>query len=360
MHKTLFIILAFILLVAVPASAQQVRVKADRTPLRAEPTTASAAVTYYQAGTKLVVIKASNGWYLVRDPQTKTEGYMRASLVEVLPGQAPPSPGPAGRAPTATPSPQGGVRKPAANPNQWTDRAYLAANAVYQTGTPAFSESFTYPEYVEKTTVTTQYPAGKGMAFDGGGAVRVWRNLALGVNVSVASRSTEASVSGAIPHPFFFDRPRSISGTTPIDRTENVVHVQALWVVPIGRRLLVAVGGGPSFFSVKQSLVQGVTISQAYPFDTATFASATVEQKSASAVGFGASADVGYYFSKYIGVGGMVRYSRATVSVPAHDSSLSLEAGGFEAGLGLRVRLPQGKPAKAPAKPPAPPKPVKK
>jgi hypothetical protein len=236
----------------------------------------------------------------------------------------------------------------------------MVLNGVYQSGTPAFSDVFSYTEYVEKTTITTEYSPKKGPAFDGGGAVRIWRNLAVGVNVSLAKRSTDGSLTGAIPHPFFFNAPRAISGTTAIERTENAVHVQALWVIPAGRRLLIAVGGGPSFFSIKQSLVESVTYSESYPYDSATFASASVTQPSASAVGFGGSVDVGYYFSRYVGIGGFVRYARATVEFPTHDSTLSLDAGGFEAGLGLRIRLPQGKPKKAAAKPLVPAKPAKK
>jgi len=378
MNKKTLIILAFVLLIAVPAAAQQVRVKGNRTPLRAEPTTTSTLLAYYQAGTKLSVIDLGNGWYKVQDPQTMAEGYIMATLVELLPGPAPAPRAPARPAATAPPSnlkatatagkptppigppatPQSAAKKPTASPNRWTDRAYLVLNGVYQSGTPAFSEAFSYTEYVEKTTITTEYPTKKGPAFDGGGAVRIWRNLAVGVNVSVAKRSTDGSVSGAIPHPFFFNTARPISGTAAIKRSENAVHVQALWVIPAGRRLLIALGGGPSFFSIKQSLVQSVTFSQSYPYDTATFAAASVTQPSASAVGFGGSVDVGYYFTRNVGFGGMVRYARATVPLPTHDSTLSVDAGGFEAGLGLRVRLPQGKPKKAPAKPPVPARPV--
>jgi len=266
-----------------------------------------------------------------------------------------PRPGPA-----APPSGQTAVKKPATNPGRWADRAYLGFNGVYQNGTPAFSEAFTYDEYVEKTTITTDYPATKGPAIDGGGAVRVWRNLAVGVNVSLARRSTDGSISGSIPHPFYFDAARPISGSTPIERSENAVHLQAVWVIPVGRRLLIAPGAGPSFFSVKQSLVQSVSYTESYPYDTATFASASVAQPSASAVGFGASVDVGYYFTRYLGIGGLVRYARATVELPSHDSKVSVDVGGFEAGVGLRIRLPQGNPKRAPAKPPAPARPVKR
>jgi len=131
-------------------------------------------------------------------------------------------------------------------------------------------------------------------------------------------------------------------------------------VIPAGRRILIAAGGGPSFISVKQSLVQSVSYSESYPYDTATFTSASVSQPSASAVGFGGSVEIGYYFTRTIGLGAVVRYYRATVSFPSHDATLSVDAGGFEGGLGFRFRIPQGKPKNVPAKQPLAVKPVKK
>lgn len=373
MTKRIAFFLMFVLLIAYSASAQQARVKGNRTPLRDEPTTTSTALTYYQAGAVLLVLDSGNGWYRVRDLQTGTEGYVKATLVELLPGPAP-VPRPPGRPGAtalppeskATPSPslpaasQAGAKPPAKTPKGWTDRAYLSVGGVYQAGVPAFSDELSYTEYVEQSTVTTDYPSTKGWAYDFGGAMKLWRSLAIGASVTVATRSDDGSVNATIPHPFYFNSGRAISGTASLERTEDAVHLFALWGIPVGRQVLIVVGGGPSFFYLKQSLVRGVSYSHSYPFDTATFSSASVEQPSAWAVGYGASADIAYYFSSHVGIGGVVRYARATVSLPSKDSTTSVDAGGFEGGLGLRVRLPQGKPKKVPPKQPVPAKPVRK
>jgi hypothetical protein len=302
MTRKTVLILAFVLMVALPASAQQVRVNSNRTPLRAEPATSSGLPT----------------------------------------------------------TPQTAAKKPTPSKNRWTDVAYLALGGTYQSGVPAFSEAYSFPEYLEQATMTTDYPAQKGPAVDVGGAVRLWRNLALGVSVSLATRSTDGTVNGAIPHPFYFNAGRAISGSAALKRTESALHLHALWVIPAGRRILIAAGGGPSFISVKQSLVQSVSYSESYPYDTATFTSASVSQPSASAVGFGGSVEFGYYFTRTIGLGAVVRYSRATVSFQSHDATLSVDAGGFEGGLGFRFRIPQGKPKNVPAKQPVAVTPAKK
>jgi hypothetical protein len=395
MTKHAGLILALILMAAVSASAQQVRVNHNRTPLRAEPTSTSTALALYQAGAALDIISVADGWYKVRDPKTKVEGYMMATLVDLLPGGtqpglSPTSPQPTAKPPVTQPTPvpaespvkpaptavstparqpppptQSGPprtanAKPAAKANRWTDRGYLAIGGVYQNGAAGFSDEYSYTEYLEPVTVTTDYPAMKGPGFDVGGAVRVWRNLAVGVSVTGATRTGDATVSASIPHPFYFDKGRPVGGSVGVKRSDYAAHVHAMWIIPAGRRLLIAVGGGPTFFSVTQSLVESFRYTESYPYDSATFSSATVNEPSASAVGFGGTLEIGYYFSKNIGVGGTARYSSATVSFPSHDSTVKLDAGGFEAGLGLRVRFPKGEPKKAPAKPPIPAKPAKK
>ena len=184
MRKRVVIILAFVLLIAVHASAQQVRVKGNRTPLRDQPTPTSTALAFYQMGTRLDVIDVANGWYKVRDPQTKAEGYIMATLVELLPAPAPrvparpaatapppepkpklppappitpqtttskpepatpgqrPTPPPTHVAPTTPPSTNTVVKKPVTNPNRRTDRAYLLGRVGYFVGSSEFSDIY--------------------------------------------------------------------------------------------------------------------------------------------------------------------------------------------------------------------------
>ena len=64
------------------------------------------------------------------------------------------------------------------------------------------------------------------------------------------------------------------------------------------------------------------------------------EDESSSVTGINFGADVGYYFTETIGVGGLIRFGRASV-----DTSIgSLDVGGPEFGVGLRIRIPQARP----------------
>jgi len=150
-------------------------------------------------------------------------------------------------------------------------------------------------------------------------------------------------VQGSLPHPLYLaqDRPFAVS-FAPSRHSEMAVHVQAAWVIPAGKKMLVTIGGGPSVFSVAQSLVSGVRWSDAYPYDSVQVTGADSQDARKSAIGFNAGADVAYFFSKTVGVGGCVRYAAATAQLGGKSGSLSVDVGGFQAGFGLRIRIPAG------------------
>jgi hypothetical protein len=56
-------------------------------------------------------------------------------------------------------------------------------------------------------------------------------------------------------------------------------------------------------FSVRQSLVTGVEVTETYPYDSATFKGATAEDATATAAGFNAGADLFWMFSRHVGAG---------------------------------------------------------
>jgi len=98
--------------------------------------------------------------------------------------------------------------------------------------------------------------------------------------------------------------------------------------------------GGPTFFNVKQDFVSGVSITETYPFDTAAFGNATTKQVSDTAVGFNAGVDIARPLSSNIGIGALIRYSRADVKFDDRDiGQQTVKAGGFELAGGVRVKF---------------------
>jgi hypothetical protein len=229
------------------------------------------------------------------------------------------------------------VVAPAADAQPAAPRGLITINAGLQSPSRTFSDSFTFENYVEDARARADYEVQPAPFFDGGFAVRLFGPIGAGVAFSRFSHSGTATVSGTIPHPFFFDRDRAIAGdVTGVKRNETAVHAQLVAFVPAGNRVLVVLSAGPSFFTVEQSLVSGVTYDESYPFDEASFRSATVRLERQQKIGFNAGADVTVKLGGSFGVGGMIRYTATTVDFTIDDRTLSLEAGGLQAGGGIR------------------------
>jgi hypothetical protein len=225
-----------------------------------------------------------------------------------------------------------------AQTTSWTSRARVSVNVGIQPSSITFTGTTTKPVYLETASINTTYGVPKGTLVDGGILFRLVGNLGVGVAVSTFAKQQDGQVSGSIPHPFFFNTPRSISGTAPgLQRSELVTHIQAAYVVST-KRIDVAVAGGPSFFNVSQDLVSDVTFTETYPYDTATFATAPTAKVTVNKVGFNAGVDVGVKLSRSLGVGGLVRFSRASVLFPlvGSASGVSSDAGGLQVGGGVR------------------------
>jgi hypothetical protein len=224
-----------------------------------------------------------------------------------------------------------------AQSGSWTDRGYVNINGWYQPAATSFSNTVHPIDFVEASVVDTGYEMRSILGFDAGGGVRVWRNLAVGLDVSRFSKKSSGSVSAQVPHPFFFNRLRAVSGDAPgLKRDETAVHLQALWMLLLRDRWQLALGAGPSWFSVGQDLVTDVTVSQTYPYDTATFAGATSTPRSHSKIGFNAGADVSYLLRRHVGLGVEVTFSHASVPL---DDTLTVDTGGARVGGGIRLRF---------------------
>jgi hypothetical protein len=201
------------------------------------------------------------------------------------------------------------------------------------------SDHFSFPKNAETETVDVRYPM-KPLGFiDLAAAYRVWKNLGVGVAVSVTSGKVDAEVTASVPHPFFFNQPRTVTGTEHnISHSETGVHVQLQYLIPATGKLHFILEGGPSWINVDHEVVTDVTVTESYPYDTAAFGGAVTKSTTGSAAGFNAGVDVTWMFAESIGVGGLVRYTRADIDLKAVEGrSLSVKAGGLQAGAGIRV-----------------------
>ena len=229
------------------------------------------------------------------------------------------------------------ARAAVAQPPAWPERIWFSVSGGAQPTGNSFSDEFHVPLNTETETVSIAYPVKGGAVIAASGGYRVWKRLALGFGVTRYNHRADATVDAQVPHPFFDHQFRAVQGTTPATRNEIGAHVLIGWMMPITDRIRLLVTAGPSVFTVRQSLVTGVDVTETYPYDTAVFKSAATKDVTSSAAGFNAGADVFWMFSRNVGAGGLIQVTRARVKGPADGGrTITLDAGGVQAGAGLR------------------------
>lgn len=218
---------------------------------------------------------------------------------------------------------------------------WVGFNGATQATATTFTDNVGFIEFHEDADFDADYAVGTGAVFDGGAGVRLASGIGFGVAVSRFERLDPVSLDARIPHPFFFDRPRSLTGSeADLTRLETAVHVEVRWFESVSDTVELAVFGGPTLFNVRQDLVTAIGYDHAYPYDQASLASATTEAASASAIGFHAGADIGFFFSETVGLGALIRYSGGSVDLPGEgEGMVPIDTGGFHIGGGLRLRF---------------------
>ncbi len=252
----------------------------------------------------------------------------------------PPAPTAAGPRPAPVPPPQPAARAAAA-PRLRQSRGFVAVGGVFQSEKASFTDTRTLTYNRESASQTGEYDIDGGVGLDLGAFARVWRNLGAGVAVTQVTRAGGAEYSARYPHPFFFNQARTATTlASDLDRTETGGHVSAAYLLPSSGRFGLTVFGGPSFFSMEQTVVADLTVTETYPYDTVAIAPGARSDISESAVGFHVGADATWYFTRRLGAGALLRYTSAKKNVAiGTGESFDLEAGGLQIGVGLRFKF---------------------
>jgi len=217
---------------------------------------------------------------------------------------------------------------------QWTDKGYISVNGGLQAGSDTLDTSSTFSLYDETASVTSTQKVKGGAFFDIGGAYRVWgKNLLAGVSFSHTSSDADVSVIAIIPDPIRFDQPRTVNQTVGgAKHTESVVHISAIWMIPVANKIDVGLFAGPSIFLINQQTIGTPTVTEPGPIVSTPL----VEIKKSSG-GLHAGIDVQYMIAKQWGVGGLARYTWGSATIAGATEKLTL--GGFQIGAGARVRF---------------------
>jgi hypothetical protein len=208
-----------------------------------------------------------------------------------------------------------------------------------QSAPQAFSAHFEYEQNAETATVDGRYTSKADALIDGSLGVLLWKYLGAGIALTHYTHEGTVDIEASIPHPFFFTRPRAISGTEDgVTRSESAAHFQAIYRVDFSPRLWMMLSGGPSVISVEQGFVSDVQYDETFPYDTATFRSATIRQSKARGAGFNAGVDFSWMFQPHFGIGGFVRGTHGRVTLDTPDKqTIKVDAGGVQGGAGIRL-----------------------
>jgi len=201
-----------------------------------------------------------------------------------------------------------------------------------------WTSSASWTLYAETATLQSAQRASTGPVVEGTLSYRITPRLGVAAAFGWSRRDGSATVEAQLPHPLYLGRPRAVSGTAgSLDYRQLASHFDFEWRPLLGK-LELALFAGPSLLQVETELVESVTPGEAYPYDTASFASAVASpSKSAEGVGWNAGAAVSGRVARRLELGLEARYSRATPELTDSGTSVKLTAGGLDVTAFLRL-----------------------
>lgn len=227
---------------------------------------------------------------------------------------------------------------------------FLNVSIGGQANEQTFTDSSTFRIYNETGALASAHSIGGGTLFDVSVGANVWKNIGVGIAYSSVSNKNDATISAQVPHPVLFGQPRTVTATAAdLKHSENVIHLQFMWRLPLTSKFQIAVMAGPSFFTVRQTVatVQAPQdIREGPGFTTVEISNITLTEVKDSPVGFNVGVDGTYLIRTIrgvgIGVGGFVRYAGASLDLPIPAGVTrdeKLETGGPQAAAGLRFQF---------------------
>jgi hypothetical protein len=315
---------------AASAGAETMKVAVNKANLREAATAEAAVVAVLDAGTEVDVLEKTAEWWKVQVVSTGTIGYLKPVFLGV--GGEPP----AGEGRRRSPAARRSSRAPRA-PRDYK-RFRLDAGGAFGASGIDFTEDRTIRQFAEDGRIRTDYATDPGPGFEGGLLFRVTRNLGVSFGASRVQHDGAASFQASIPHPLYFDRDREVSGSLDsVGQSETALHFDVVYTATRGK-LDLHLFAGPTRMTVEADLLQDVQFAQTYPYDTLTVTGTPSQSVSGSAFGFNVGGGVDYRLGKSFGLGAQLRFSRAKAElVGAPGSTVSIDAGGLQVGLGARV-----------------------
>lgn len=226
---------------------------------------------------------------------------------------------------------------------------YVNLSAAYPTEGGSLSQRLSTTLYDEPAVFEARHALTPRVGLEAAVGLRVWSGLSVGLGATYSRPGNDVEVTGAVPHPLFYDRAREARhGAEGFDRTDIGMHLHAAWTIRISDRIDLALSAGPSLFWVEQGSVSGIDSREVGPpyEDVRVDVSRAIVSK--RLFGANVGADLTYHLVRSLepgalfwtaGVGVFVQWARGTSALTEFGPDEIVEAGGLRAGAGLRFRF---------------------
>ena len=344
------------ILAAVPASADWV-IFADGQRARVQAVVIAERAVH-------ITTQAGKRWSVLRDSvdvaATLAANEAQAPLEvvtipEAPPVAAPPETPPARPPPPPPPRPQLAIVEreltplPSADteivqPREPSPRHYRLAitiNGIQGTDTLSFADTNQFELFKEPAQIESVYSDPRSGGYELGAQFRIVGPFAVGATVQRFENDREAAYTASLPHPFFFDRFRELSGAVSgLTQEETAVHLDAVITKTWGPLTLDAFGG-PSWFQTKTEVLVDVLYEEVFPYDEVLFQGVEGRVLESRPIGFNVGASATFRIASIFGVDFAVRYSEAHSKLFVEEGrEIELDAGGLSVGAGLRFFFP--------------------
>lgn len=223
----------------------------------------------------------------------------------------------------------------------WVDVNFGTATAAED----EFTSARTFPVSQEIGAGAVAYGLPRGASFDVSGGYMFSARLGLGVSLAGTAHEDTAGLAISVPHPLYFDS--SAEDATVTDgtfmRTEGAWHIHAMFVPFETPRVRIRVFGGPSYVRIEQDTVSSIIYDQTFQvfgrLNSVEITSYRSEKSEGTGWGLHAGADLSAFFNRVVGLGAVIRVSRATVEIDDYGGVHDVSAGGVQFSGGLRLRF---------------------
>ncbi|TAK17106.1 MAG: hypothetical protein EPO35_03840 [Acidobacteria bacterium] len=215
----------------------------------------------------------------------------------------------------------------------YNESFFLGVSAGGLMNTTLVTSQATATIYNQNAAVAERRDVSGGLLVDVTAGKPIRGRLAVGASVSLRSATSDSALAASVPHPLFFDAPRTVSTTTPgMKSTQTWVGLLAMYTLPSSGKVTVRIFGGPAVAMVKHDTIGAFTVTEGTSIAQPTIA-ITKGSVSKSFIGAIGGFDLSFRVIPSIAIGAFVRYSGAQANVTGAESGT---IGGLESGGGVR------------------------